>query len=257
MPALNFINHTGNSRFSGIITYNSIEYDFIIYITPLVDPNEIQEIVNYFGTRVYNGKPCLGIRKTSIAKMINSGDVSAFFIVRVSGVDNVASGTLQMYDWCDLTNDYDVWINDVCKIAPDKQTGSIGKPVDVMFMLMEQLVVQNLGKTNIKLFVSEKNKKRNKNYNIKDPNASFLKQRYNNIGYNIEPSCDNKFKNENVMEKSSLVPDTSIIDYAFLQIPPQQQPPEPTQIGGDIKRKGYKTKTYKKKLINKKTYRRK
>ena len=155
MVALNFTNNTGQSKFNGIINYNGINYDYLIYITPLANSIEKNEIVNYFGNRMYKGKLCLDTDEEIISNSIDNGDVSAFFIVTVNNVNNVASGSLQIYNWCNTKKGYDdVWINDVCKLASDEailqeknSPGSTGNPVDAMFLLMEQLIVQNLGKT--------------------------------------------------------------------------------------------------------------
>jgi hypothetical protein len=113
--------------------------------------------------------------------------------------------------------------------------GSTGVPVDVMFMLMEQLVSQNLGKRNIKLFVENE-----------PSNANFLVPRYEQMGYEIDSVCSQKFPHDIAMEKE-INPDTNIIDFTFLMN--QQQP----ITGGKYKRK----KTNKRKIKKNKTYRRK
>lgn len=252
MPAFDFINETGRHKFYGQIDNDGIQYEYIIYLSPFTEPNEINEIVTYFGNRLYRGKPCLDLTETDISDMISDRDVSAFFIVRVNGIEHVASGTLQIYNHCNLKNDYDVWINDVCKITSDKDTGKIGKPVDVMFMLMEQLVVQNLGKDNIKLVVengqiSEEIIDGNL---IKKDYSQFLVKRYEDLGFSLfnSPKCLRNFKNSTIMRKTSLQPITSVIDFSFLDIPPTS----PKVIGGKYK----KQKTRKRKTIRKKTHRR-
>ena len=245
MPALNFKNNTGQSKFTGTINYQGFNYDYIIYLTPLINPIEKQEIVSYFGNRKYKGKLCLEIDENRISESIDNDDISAFFIVNVAGIDNVASGSLQIYNWCEIKNGYDVWINDVCKISSDnvvlqeKTTpGSTGIPVDVMFILMEQLVFHNLGKKNIKLFVE----------NV-EPNASFLVPRYKKIGFKINTACVKKLQITNpeidfdiVMEKK-INPD---INFSFFKL--QQV------IGGRYSRR---KKINKRKLIKNKTYKRK
>lgn len=234
MPARNFINNNSNSKFEFKISYRGLDYDCTIYIAPFTTQDEIDDIIKYFGNRKYKGKLCLDTDEEIIRKTINDNDVSAFFIVSVSNINNVASGTLQIYNWCKTKKGPDVWINDVCKISPDdvisqeKTTpGSTGAPVEVMFMLMEQLAVQNLGKRNIKLFVEN------------DPieNARFLVPRYQRMGFQIDDVCGKKFPDETVMEKQ-VNPDTTTIDFSFL-----------TQrvIGG-------KKKTNKKKIKKNKTY---
>jgi hypothetical protein len=235
MPARNFINYTGQSKFIGIINYQSLNYEYTIYLTPLTNRVEKNYIINYFGNRTYKGKSCLGISEKIIKKTINNQDVSAFFIVKVSGIDNEASGSLQIYDWCETIKGTDVWINDVCKISADdvivqeKTTpGSTGVPVDVMFILMEQLVVQNLGMRNIKLFVENE-----------PSNVNFLVPRYEKIGFQIDSVCGKKFPDDIVMEKQ-IYPDIYIIDFTFLKNQIQQV------IGGKYKKKKTSKRKFKK-----------
>jgi hypothetical protein len=242
MPALNFKNYIGQSEFTGTIHHQGFDYDYTIYITPLTNESESDDIINYFGNRTYKGKLCLDIDEEGIKESIDNDEVSAFFIVKVAGINNVASGSLQIYDWCKTRKGFDVWINDVCKISSDdviareKTTpGSTGAPVDIMFILMEQLVVQNLGKRNIKLFVENE-----------PTNAKFLVPRYQKMGFQIDSICNKKFKDDIVMEKQ-INPDISMIDFSFLITRPQQI------IGGRYKKK----KTSKRKFKKNKTYRRK
>lgn len=241
MPASNFINNTTQSKFTGILNYQGFNYDYTIYLKPfsLTDKNEI---IRYFGNRIYKGKTCLDINEKDIRTILRKNDASAFFIVRVDGIDNVASGSLQIYDWCETTKREDVWINDVCKISPmdvilqeKTNPGSTGVPVDVMFILMEQLVAQNLGKNHIKLFVENE-----------PSNANFLVPRYQKMGFQIDSVCSQKFPDDITMEKQINL-DTNIIDFTFLV---NQQL---TTTGGRYKRK----KTHKKKIRKNKTQRRK
>lgn len=241
MPASNFINNTRKSKFTGTINYQGFNYDYTIYLKPfsLTDKNEI---IRYFGNRIYKGKTCLDINEKDIRTILRKNDASAFFIVRVDGIDNVASGSLQIYDWCETTKREDVWINDVCKISPidvilqeKTNPGSTGVPVDVMFILMEQLVAQNLGKNHIKLFVENE-----------PSNANFLVPRYQKMGFQIDSVCSQKFPDDITMEKQINI-DTNIIDFTFLV---NQQL---TTTGGTYKRK----KTHKKKIRKNKTQRRK
>lgn len=186
---------------------------------------------------------CLNINEKDIRTILRKNDASAFFIVKVDGIDNVASGSLQIYDWCETIKGEDVWINDVCKISPmdvilqeKTHTGSTGVPVDVMFILMEQLVAQNLGKDYIKLFVENK-----------PSNANFLVPRYQKMGFEIDSVCSQNFPDNITMEKP-INPDTNIIDFTFL-VNPQLT----TTGGGRYKRK----KTHRKKNRKNKTHRRK
>lgn len=240
MPASNFINTT-QSTITGTINHDGFNYNYTIYLKPF-NSREKNEIIRYFGNRIYKGKSCLDITEKDIRTILRKNDASAFFIVSVDGIDNVASGSLQIYDWCETTKGEDVWINDVCKISPmdvilqeKTMPGSTGVPVDVMFILMEQLVAQNLEKSNIKLFVENE-----------PSNANFLVPRYQKMGFQIDSVCSQKFPHDITMEKQ-INPDTNIIDFTFLV---NQQL---TTTGGRYKRK----KTHKKKFRKNKTHRRK
>lgn len=244
MVALNFTNNTDHSKFNGTINYKGLDYNYTIYITPFLNPLEKDEIVSYFGNRTYKGKLCLDTTEEIISNSINDEDVSAFLIVEVNGINNVASGSLQIFNWCDTRKGYnDVWINDVCKIASDdvvlqekNNPGSTGVPVDVMFILMEQLVAQNLGKSYIKLFVE--------NTPSNPANAAFLVPRYEKIGFRIDKVCGKKHHDDIVMEKKGLYPDQKFINFSFLK---------EEVIGGKYK----KSKTKKRKIMRKRTYKRK
>jgi hypothetical protein len=243
MSALKFKNYTGQSKFVGLINYRGFNYDYTIYLLPLINVGEKDEIISYFGNRRYKGNLCLDTNEEIMRDVIDDEDVEAFFIVKTVGIDNVASGSLQIFNWCKLRKKYDVWINDVCKVSNDDvilqektSPGSTGNPVDAMFALMEQLVVQNLGKTNIKLFVE----------NIQS-NIGFLVPRYQKIGFEIDFECGKKFSDKVVMEKQ-LILDRSLIDFSFLTSTKRRK-----VIGGKYKTK----KTNKRKLVKRKTYKRK
>lgn len=243
MSAVKFKNYTGQSKFTGSINYSGFNYDYIIYLLPLTNPSEKNEIISYFGNRRYKGNLCLDTDEDIIRDVIDDEDVEALFIVSSAGIDNVASGSLQIFNWCKLRKKYDVWINDVCKVSSDDvilqektNPGSSGNPVDAMFALMEQLVVQNLEKPNIKLFVE----------NIK-ANTDFLVPRYTKIGFQLDFACGKKFPDKIVMEKQ-LMPNIQLIDFSFLTSSKKQK-----IVGGRYKRK----KTNKRKLMKRKTCKRK
>jgi hypothetical protein len=76
---------------------------------------------------------------------------------------------------------------------------------------MEQLVVQNLGKNNIKLYIEPE-----------PDNVKVLKPKYESLGFvkNIETNpeiCPNWAGTEIVMEKTGLAEETQVINFAFLE----------------------------------------
>jgi hypothetical protein len=255
MSALHFINKTSKTKFKGSFFLDSTQYEYTMYLLPITKQKEFEEIVEYFGTRMFKGKTCLDVTEEKVEQYILNDDVSAFIIVNPKGVNNKASGTLQIYDWCinppspvssssksksnsksksksksksnsksnsnsksksnsksnsfggSPTQEADVWINDVCRVS---NSGNVGNPLKALFYFMEQLVVQNLGKTNIKLYIEPE-----------PDNVAALKPKYESLGFiknlNDNPDiCPNWAGKEIVMEKSGLTPDLNI-DFSFLQ----------------------------------------
>lgn len=254
MVAIPFNNQTGQSKFQGSFHLDSTDYNYTIYLLPLTYKKNVKtkitnEIASYFGNRMFKGKRCLDIGEGDIQNYIKGQDISAFIIVNPVGIDNVASGTLQVYNWCipsssDI-NDDDVWINDVCRVSTGANDGN---PLKGLFFIMEQLVVQNLQKTNIKLYIENKPDK--------PDNARVLKPKYESLGF-IKNNLDNPdicpdLKTDDgyiVMEKTGLVPEPSVIDFSFLeQVPIATITPtinRKRKLGGTIR---------KHKRINKKCY---
>lgn len=217
MVSLSFINKTRKTKFKGIFQIDSTNYEFTMYLLPITKQKEYNEIVNYFGNRMFKGSVCLEVDETAIVDYLDNNDVSAFIMVNPEGIDNIASGTLQIYNWCNISSaslstsqnidDADVWINDVCRVS---SSGNTGTPLKALFYLMEQLVVQNLGKTNIKLYIDSE-----------PDNVSALKPKYESLGFvkNLigNPEiCPNWTGTEIVMEKTGLISEESVINLSFL-----------------------------------------
>jgi hypothetical protein len=243
MSAIPFINKTTKTKFKGTFYIDSTQYEYTMYLLPITKQKEFEEIVNYFGNRMFKGSLCLGLTEEKVEEYIVNDDVSAFIMVKPKGIDNIASGTLQIYDWCinppspvpsksksksksssthsggsashhiSISNkanidDADVWINDVCRVS---DSGNVGNPLKALFYFMEQLVIQNLHKSNIKLYIEPE-----------PDNVAALKPKYESLGFvknHLEQPdiCPNWQGKEIVMEKTGLVPEPSIIDFSFLE----------------------------------------
>jgi hypothetical protein len=218
MVAISFINKTRKTKFKGAFSLDSTDYEYTMYLLPITKQKEYDEIVNYFGNRMFKGKICLDVDEPAVEDYLNNDDVSAFIMVNPVNIDNVASGTLQIYDWCNTSstsssksqniNSADVWINDVCRVS---SSGNTGNPLKALFYFMEQLVVQNLGKNNIKLYIEPE-----------PDNVKVLKPKYESLGFvkNIESNpeiCPNWAGAEIVMEKTGLAEETQVINFAFLE----------------------------------------
>jgi hypothetical protein len=222
--AFPFINNTGKSKITQQFRLNNVDYECTIYILPIKTAQMKNEIINYFGNRRYKEKLCLDITPEIIKQNLKTNNVSAYIIVQPVGIDNVASASLQIYDWCysqkqDNITDADVWVGDVCRVANGTNNG--GNPLKGLFYVMEQLIVQNLNKTNIKLYIDPE-----------PDNVAFLKPKYESFGFiknfkdnsEICPNWNIEVDGEDsaiVMEKTGLVPETSVIDFSFLLTKPE------------------------------------
>jgi len=233
-----FKNNTGRHKFNGTFNYKTLNYEYILYLPILVDP-ERSEVITKFGNRMQKGKICLDVNEAIISNYLDRGDVSAYIILNQLGSDETASGTLQIYDWCSgnkqlLTNAF-VWINDVCRILGPSGVKTTASPIGPLFYFMEQLTVQNIKKSDIYLFVDTHD----------ENNKNALKNIYNNYGFTLNSLDDTTLCPSNgagatlmAMKKPSLVADTIAIDFSFL-----------------MKRKGggkYKTRDIKHKRSHKK-----
>lgn len=213
--ALYFINNTGTSIKMGEFTYETIDYEYTLYLMPLnlrtnIGKSIKNELIDYFGNRkvkisefdsegnkIYKESLCLNLDETFYRQSINY--ISAFVKVNPKGVDNIASATIQIYDHCEENPDKtdlqyaQVWINDVCRVS--NIPGNPGNPVKGLFYFIEQLTIQNLGKNTVKLFVDKEPK-----------NLTVLQKKYENLGFKQElndEECERVmiYKNTMVREK--------------------------------------------------------
>jgi hypothetical protein len=292
MVAIPFINKTRKTKFKGTFNLDSIDYEYTLYLLPITKQKEYNEIVNYFGNRMFKGSVCLEVDESAVEDYLDNGDVSAFIMINPSNIDNVASGTLQIYDWCNSSSkssssksssskssssksssskssssksssskssskspsidDADVWINDVCRVSSSSNTGN---PLKALFYFMEQLTIQNLHKNNIKLYIENE-----------PDNVKVLKPKYESLGFvkNMIQNpeiCPNWTGTEIVMEKSGLTEETPVIDFSFLQsssksVTAKSVTARYTTVKGKGTNKTYKLnhRSYKR---NKKSYKRK
>lgn len=213
-----FKNNTGRRKFNGTFSYNSLTYEYTLYLPDLVDP-ERSEVITKFGNRMQKGKPCLEVDEDVVRNYLDRGDVSAYIIVNQVGSDETASGTLQIYDWCSgnskqLLKNAFVWINDVCRILGPSGVKTTVSPIGALFYFMEQLTVQNLKKSDIYLFV-DTHDENNKNVltSIYSKNYGFIVNSIDDI--TICP-VNEAGATLMVMKKPSLVEDTTGIDFSFL-----------------------------------------
>jgi hypothetical protein len=215
--AYKFKNNTGKHKFSGTFSYNSLTYEYILYLPDLIDP-ERSEVITKFGNRIQKGKVCLDVDEAVVTNYLDRGDVSAYIIINEVGSDETASGTLQIYDWCSgnkkqLLGNAFVWINDVCRILGPSGVKTTVSPVGALFYFMEQLTVQNIKKSDIYLFVDTDD----------ESNKTALTSIYKKYGFTLNSLDDTTVCPSNgagatlmAMKKPTLVSDTSSINFDFL-----------------------------------------
>jgi len=215
--AYKFKNYSGKHKFTGEFRFDNADYEFTLYL-PDFDAGLRAEVSNYFGNRMQNGSPCLGVTKADFEEYIDMGYVSAYIIVNQKGNDEKASGTIQITDHCidsenqKLKNAY-AWISDLCKIEGPSKVKT--KAVGALMYFMEQLTVQNLEKSFIYLFVDSSD------INNKLGLMNLYSSKYGFIeNSETEKSiCPNNTANATLiaMKKPNLVADRSKIDFVFLR----------------------------------------
>jgi hypothetical protein len=214
-------NLSGETKFSDTFVLNDVEYEYTLYLLPekgRISSVQRREIIHFFGNRLFKETPCLDIGESDVRKYIDDKHVSAFIIVKPVGVNNAASGTLQISNRCGNGND--IWINDVCRLGVREGPGN---PLYAMFIFIEQLAVQMIDKTNLKL-----------NVELHTNEFEILKSKYTGLGFiynsdDNEDVCIHPGENKGkylVMEKRDLVPNTNIIDFSFLRAPPRTSTPK-------------------------------
>lgn len=227
-------NPTNKSKFEGIITYENKDFSYELYFIPLHEENK-EYLIKKFGQRMWKGEPCLEIDETLIRDYIENDDVSVYGIVSEVGINDEASGTIQVYNHCNKRKGLkasQVWINDVCRITADGSTKSLVSPVKVLFYIFEQLTINNLKKSEICLFVDIDKK-------------DILVPQYNKYGYQVIPSTTCPLLgDEYIFMRKTLTKDPNYVNFPFVSIDVSEIK---RQLGGLSKTKKYKnTRKYKK-----------
>ena len=129
---------------TGELQLKGEHFKYEVYLLPIIgsDNNKIaaveEDLIKRMGNRMQNGKRCLEIDESVVRENIENDEYSAIVFIENKNHDDVASGTLQYFDWCDNGNKQ-LWINDLCRISTSKQ------PVSPIKALLK--VFENLSKT--------------------------------------------------------------------------------------------------------------
>lgn len=126
----------------GTIKIDHHKFEYEVYLLPILGAEKAaieQDLVRRLGGRMRNGKHCLDIDEAVVSRNIENGEYTAVAFVKNKHHDDVASGTLQYYDWCNAGKPQ-MWINDLCRISTNKQATS---PVKVLLKLLESVTIKH------------------------------------------------------------------------------------------------------------------
>ena len=84
MVAISFINKTRKSKFKGTFNLDAADYEYTMYLLPITKQKEYDEIVDYFGNRMFKGSVCLDVDESAVEDYLNNDDVS-YKIFDISG----------------------------------------------------------------------------------------------------------------------------------------------------------------------------
>lgn len=142
----------------GELRLDGEDFEYEVYLMPILGDDEVtvkQDLIKRLGGRMQNGKHCLNIDETVVSTNIEKGDYTAIAFIKNKHYDDTASGTLQYYDWCNLTRQQ-MWINDLCRISTNKQAAS---PVKALLKVFELITIRyTKGLRFINLMVDNENR---------------------------------------------------------------------------------------------------
>jgi len=175
------------SKIIGNLDLGGHQFEYEVYFPRVShDVQEKDEIARRLGSRMKNGAVCLGLDETLVRKHITNNEYVAVGFIKNKHHDDVASGTLQHFDWCTHTRSdagkrgKQIWINDLCRITKDEKPDQ--SPVKALLQLFETVtrVYLKLGLSYIHLMV--------KNQEIKSKisnEASILVNIYKKYGFSV------------------------------------------------------------------------
>jgi len=135
----------------GTVQMDNHEFEYEVYLLPILGDEKDsveRDLIARLGGRLQNGKHCLDIDETVVSRNIENGEYSAMAFVKNKHHDDVASGTLQYYDWCN-TGKPQMWINDLCRISTSKQAASPVKALLKVFELITKKHTKRLRYINL------------------------------------------------------------------------------------------------------------
>lgn len=203
-------NNETETKKLGTMNVDGTEFEYEIYLLPILSTNPDKyviekDLIQRLGTRTKNGKLCLDIGVDIVEKNLKNDEYSAMAFIKNKKCNDSASGTLQYMDWCSNTEkirtngEKQIWVNDLCRITRDKK--SRVSPVKALFRLLEQTIIELLGKKADYLYLMVDNKQP-----IQDlsKEAEVLINIYKKYGFSIVDAANCNFGSNNivVMKKS-------------------------------------------------------
>ena len=178
----------------GEVNLEGEPFEYEYFLLPIVGPRKAeveQTLISRLGNRMQNGKKCLDIDEELVATNIENEDYSAVVFIKNKNHDDLASGTMQYYDWCG-TGKPQVWINDLCRIATDKRPVS---PVKALLTVFEMIAVKYVkGVRDIYLMVDKEH----------PDEAAVLTKIYGKYGYAVTEKCAMDGEDEFILMKKKI-----------------------------------------------------
>ena len=160
------------------------DFEYEYFLLPIIGNNKSeteQLLISRLGNRIQNEKKCLDIDEELVTTNINNDEYSSVVFIKNKHHDDVASGTMQYYDWCESGKSKgkpQIWVNDLCRITTQKRSVSPVKALLVVFELIAAKYVKGI--RYIHLMVDKEEPKQ----------AEVLTKIYGKYGYTIVDSMD-------------------------------------------------------------------
>jgi len=116
----------------------SVIFEVQIYLDPLkLKEDDQKHIIEKFGNQIVKGKHCLDIDEDFVRQGIEDDEYTGFIYVKNKELQDVATGSFQVYDWCE-TGKSQFWINDLCRVT-EIEPRPTTSPVRTLLKVLERL----------------------------------------------------------------------------------------------------------------------
>ena len=176
------------------------DFEYEYFLLPIIGQNKSETekmLISRLGNRMQNEKKCLDIDEELVTTNIENDEYSSIVFIKNKQDDDVASGTMQYYDWCENGKSKgkpQIWVNDLCRIATKKRPISPVKALLVVFELIAAKYVK--GMRYIHLMVDKE----------KPEQAEVLTNIYGKYGYVIveKKDCELEGEDEYILMKKKI-----------------------------------------------------